>query len=88
MHVGWVVNFYNFIISAEGKEVILNEWKAPGIYDAICLGTGKFPVMDTYHDIDSLVNESNIPNATNLEGVRQLNQGKLNLFHIREDKNE
>ena len=38
--------------------------------------------MDTYHDIDSLVN------ATNLEGVRQLNQGKLNLFHIREDKNE
>ena len=83
-----MVNFYNFIISAEGKEVILNEWKAPGIYDAICLGTGKFPVMDTYHDIDSLVNESNIPNATNLEGVRQLNQGKLNLFHIREDKYE
>ena len=44
--------------------------------------------MDTYHDIDSLVNESNIPKATNLEDVRQLNQGKLNLFHIREDKNE
>ena len=91
LHAAWVVNFYNFIISAEGKEVNewkVNEWKALGIYDAIRLGTGKFPVMDTYHDIDSLVNESNIPKGTNLEDVRQLNQGKLNLFHIREDKNE
>ena len=44
--------------------------------------------MDHYHDIDPLLNESNIPVATNLEAVRQLNQDQLDLFHTREDKDE
>ena len=74
LHAGQAVDFYNFIISAGGKEAILNGWKATGIYDAIRLGIGKLPVMDLYHDIDHLVNESNISVGTNLEAVCQLNQ--------------
>ena len=58
LHAGWVVDFYNFIASAKSKEVILNGWKAAGIFDAIRLGIGKLPAMDPYHDIDPLVNES------------------------------
>ena len=69
-----MVDFYNFITSAEGKEAILNGWKAACIYDAIRLGIGKLSAMDLYH-IDHLVNESNISIATNLEAVCQLNQG-------------
>ena len=83
-----MVDFYNFITSAEGKEVIINGWKADGIYDAIRLGIRKLPAMDPYHDIDPLVNESNIPVATNLEAVYQLNQDQIDLFHTREDKDE
>ena len=44
--------------------------------------------MDPYHDIDPLVNGSDIPVARNLEGVCQLNQDQLDLFHTREDNDE
>ena len=87
LHAGWMVEFYNFITSAEGKEVILSGCKAAAIYDAIRLGIGKLPATDPYHDINLLMNESNIPVATNL-GVCQLNQDQLDLFHTREDKDE
>ena len=88
LNARWVVNYYKFITSAEGKEVILNGWKAAGIYDAIRVGIGKLPAMDPYHDIDPLVNESNIPVDTNLEAVYQVNQDHLHLFYTRKDKNE
>ena len=88
LNARWVVNYYKFITSVEGKEVILNGWKAAGIYDAIRVGIGKLPVMDPYHDIDPLVNESNIPVDTNLEAVYELNQDHLHLFYTRKDKNE
>ena len=39
---------------------MIKRWKAAGIYNAICVNIGKFPAMDPYHDIDPLVNESNI----------------------------
>ena len=77
-----MVDFYNFITSAEGKKVTSKGWKTAGIYDAIHLGIGKLPAMDP------LVNESNTPIATNLEVVCQLNQDQLDLFHTREDKDE
>ena len=44
--------------------------------------------MDSYHDIDPLVNESNISVATNQESVCQLNQDQLEIFYTREDKDE
>ena len=83
-----MVDLYNFITLAEGKEVILIGWKAAGIYNAILLGIRKMPPMDPYHDINNLVNESNIPVAINQVAVCQLNQDQLDLFHTREDKNE
>ena len=88
LHAGSIFHFYNSITSAEGKEAIWNEWKAAGIYDAIHLEIGKLPAMDPYHHIKPLVNESNIPIATNLEAVCQLNQEWLDLFPTREGKDE
>ena len=82
-----MVDFCNSITSAEGKEVILNEWKATGIYDAITLVLEKCQLCP-YHDIDPLVNESNIPVTTNLEAVCQLSQDQLDLFYTKEDKDE
>ena len=78
----------DFITSAEGKEVTLNGWIVVNIYDAISLDLGKLPAMDPYHDIDPLVNESNIPVATNLKVVCQLNKDQVDLFHTREGKDE
>ena len=52
------------------------------------LEIGKLPAMHPYHHIKPLVNESNIPIATNLEAVCQLNQEWLDLFPTREGKDE
>ena len=63
LYAGWVIDFYDFITSAEGKEVILNGWKVADIYDVIRLGIGKLPVMDPYHDTEPLVNERSCVSA-------------------------
>ena len=44
--------------------------------------------MDPYHDIDPLVNESNILVATNLEAVCEFNQDQIDLFLTRENKKQ
>ena len=59
----------DFITSAEGKELTLNGWIVVKIYDTISLDIGKLPALDRYYDTDPLVNESNIPVATNLKAV-------------------
>ena len=68
----------DFITSAEGKEVTLNGWIVVSIYDTISLDIGKLPAMDPYHDIDPLVNESNIPVATNLKAVSLIKTKLIN----------
>ena len=85
MRAGWVVDF---ITSAEGKELTLNGWIVVKIYDTISLDIGKLPALDRYYDTDPLVNESNIPVATNLKAVCELNKDQVDLFHSREGKDE
>ena len=77
----------DFITSAEGKELTLNGWIVVKIYDTISLDIGKLPALDRY-DTDPLVNESNIPVATNLKAVCELNKDQVDLFHIREGKDK
>jgi len=78
LHAGWVVDFYNHITSAEGKQVVLNGWKAAGIYDALKLGSSKLPSIDPFHDIDPLIIESSI--GTNVEAVCQLEKDEIEAF--------
>ena len=85
LRAGWVVDF---ITSAEGKELTLNGWIVVKIYDTISLDIGKLPALDRYYDTDPLVNESNIPVATNLKAVCELNKDQVDLFHSREGKDE
>ena len=64
-----VVDFYNYITSAEGKEVVLNGGKATGIYDALNLGSSKLPNIDHFHEIDPLLVHNAIHDETNLDAV-------------------
>ena len=38
LHAGWIVELYNFMTTAQGKEIIDNGWKAARIADAVHLG--------------------------------------------------
>ena len=55
LHAGWIVEFYNFITTAQGKEIIDNGWKAARIADAVRLGLSKLPPIDPFNDIDPIL---------------------------------
>ena len=41
LHAAWLVDLYNYITSAEGKEIVIYDWKSAGIYDALKHGSKK-----------------------------------------------
>ena len=55
LHAAWVVDFYNYITSAEGKKIVKSGWKSASIYDALKHGSKKLSHMDLFHDIDPLM---------------------------------
>ena len=54
LHAKWLLEFYNHITSESGAEIILNGWKAAGIYDPLKMGTAALPSLDPSQDISPL----------------------------------
>ena len=52
-----MVEYYNEITSENGSSVIINGWKAAGIYDAIKAGSFGLQSIDPFEDISPLVTE-------------------------------
>ena len=52
-----MVEYYNEITSKNGSSVIINGWKAAGIYDAIKTGSSGLQSIDPFEDISPLVTE-------------------------------
>lgn len=50
-----VVGFYNYITSVEEKEIVLNGWKAAGIYGALNMGSTKLRNIHPLHDMNPLI---------------------------------
>ena len=88
LHAAWAVDFYNYIASAEGKEVVINGWKSAGIYEALKHGSKKLPNMDLFHDIDPLMGDNLTTVETNLDAACQLDQNQLDLFRSQRDNDE
>ena len=63
MHAKWLISFYDFMSSPEGKVVIASGWRKSGILDAVEMGLSKLPVLDPFNDICHLVDAS-LPNET------------------------
>ena len=78
LHAGWLVEFYNFMTSSEGKKYIESGWRTSGITDAISMGKENLPPIDPFNDLDPLLpsieeSEENvsliaIPDETTLNG--------------------
>ena len=60
IHAGWIVDFYNYITSEEGRKVIESGWEAAGIADAIRLGSKVLPSLDPFDDIDPLIDQFDV----------------------------
>ena len=57
LHAKWLVEFYNEITSENGSSVIINGWKAAGIYDATKAWSSGLQSIDPLEDIPPLVTE-------------------------------
>ena len=55
LHAGWLVEFYNFMTSFEGKKYIESGWRTSGITDAINMGKENLPPIDPFNDLDPLL---------------------------------
>ena len=75
-----LLDFYNYITSTDGKDIIVNGWKASGIYDANRLGLDKLPSSDPFHDIDPLIEHDATPSALNLDAVCKVDEEELNAY--------
>ena len=58
LHAKWLMEFYNHITSEAGSKIIINGWKASGIYDAIKMGESALPSIDPFSDIAPLADEN------------------------------
>ena len=50
----WLVEFYNYMISAKGKKYIYSGWRASGVTDAVHMCKVNLPPIDPFNDHDSL----------------------------------
>ena len=55
LHAKCLVEYYNKITSENGSSVIINGWKAAGVYDAIKAGSSGLQSIDQFEDISPLV---------------------------------
>jgi hypothetical protein len=58
LHGKWLIEMYNEMSSAVGREVCLKGWQVTGIKEAIDLGLSNLPVLDPFEDIDPMVEGS------------------------------
>ena len=55
LHAKWLVEYYNEITSENGSSVIINGWKAAGIYNAIKAGSSGLQSINPIEYISPLV---------------------------------
>ena len=65
LNAKWLVEYYNHISSETGTEVIVNEFKLAGIYDAIRSGKSSLQSIDPFNDITQLADSLSEGNPGN-----------------------
>ena len=86
LHAKWILEFYNHITSEKGAEIIINGWKAAGIYDALKMGSSALPSLDPFQDISPLPenyeSESEQEISKVIEVPEDLKEGFINSFDL------
>ena len=55
LHAKWLIEMYNEMTSDEGRKVCLKGWEVSGIKAAVEQGLSKLPCLDSFSDIDPMV---------------------------------
>ena len=55
LHAKWLISFYDYISSPEGKAIIASGWIKSNIFNAVELELSKLPVLDPFNNICPLM---------------------------------
>ena len=70
LHAKWLLEFYNHITSETGAEIILNGWKAAGIYDALKMGNSALPSLNLFQNTSPLPwNDDNVDDTSGISDI-------------------
>ena len=72
--------------NSQGKEIIMSEWNASGIIEAIKKGLARLPSLDPFNHLDLLLTES--PNAEECFDISELDEDQILAFATRDEENE
>ena len=87
LHAKWLVEYYNHISSETGTEVIVNEFKLAGIYDAIRSGKSSLQSIDPFNDIAPLADSLSEGNPGNfVQSSDDLRESYVNELDQNESK--
>ena len=77
LHVSWLIELFDHMISPTGKAVSLKAWEVAGITDAVKKGTSGLPSLDPFHGIDPL---SFIPVAIEEDNSETINGEQREMY--------
>ena len=87
LNAKWLVEYYNHISSETGTEVIVNEFKLAGIYDAIRSGKSSLQSIDPFNDIAPLADSLSEGNPGNfVQSSDDLRESYVNELDQNESK--
>ena len=89
LHAKRLVEYYNHISSETGTEVIVNEFKLAGIYDAIRSGKSSLQSIDPFNDIAPLADSLSEGNPGNFVQLSDdLRRGYVNELDENESEDD
>ena len=89
LNAKWLVEYYNHISSETGTEVIVNEFKLAGIYDAIRSGKSSLQSIDPFNDIAPLADSLSEGNPGNFVQLSDdLREGYVNELDENESEDD
>ena len=75
--------------SVSGSTVIVNGWKASGIYDGLKMGSSKLPSIDSFQNISPLLESNNLESGLQAINItEEMREHFVNVANNEEDDSE
>ena len=86
LHAEWINELYNYLTSADGREIISNGWKSACITEALLKGKKGLEPLDPFFEIDPLLDDDD---GTEINRETQTNTDEVQFFVTRmEDESD
>lgn len=86
LHAKWLIEMYNEMTSADGKQICLKGWKVAGITEAVKKGLSGLESLDPFDDIDPMLQEK--PDVSTVNQASLLSASRYICEYEREDESD